>query len=285
MNRGVMGLETFNLIISSMRANRDKIKVAVLYHGGEPLLNKRFSQMVKEIKALEIPLVKTVSNGMLLNERAIVDIVESRLDMIELSLDGQSPSENDFIRRNCDYYTVVSNIKNLIAYKRQCKSETPQIFIASTQFISRYAYQCEEKEPEAPKYLVQEFSGEYLEGIAGFKNTYAIRWPQMQVLEEIYELYDDPCDRQSHNFCDHVENTVTVRWNGDIVPCCYDLTSQYVIGNIHQADLSTIWNNTQYLRLRRSIHEMNFIPLCDSCGVVKPKQFLIPREECLEVLR
>jgi radical SAM protein with 4Fe4S-binding SPASM domain len=268
-----------------MRANRDKIEVAVLYHGGEPLLNKRFPQMVKEIKALEIPLVKTVSNGMLLNERTIVDIVESRLDLIEFSLDGQSPSENDFIRRDCDYYTVVSNIKNLIAYKRQCKSETPQIFIASTQFISRHAYQCEEKEPEAPKYLVQEFSGDYLEGIAGFKNTYAIRWPQMQVLEEIYELYEDPCDRQSHNFCDHVENTLTVRWNGDIVPCCYDLTSQYVLGNIHQADLATIWNNTKYLRLRRSIHEMNFIPPCDSCGVVKRKQFLIPREECLEVFR
>ena len=285
MNRGVMGAETFDLIVSNVRANRHKVKVAVLYHGGEPLLNERFPQMAKQIKALGIPLVKTVSNGMLLNQRFIADIVESGLDMIEFSLDGESPSENDFFRRKADYHSVVSNVKRLIHYKRECKSKTPQVYIASTQFISRHAFQIESKEIPPPKYLVKEFSGVYSGEIAGFKTTYAIRWPDMRILDEIYELHEDPCDRQSRNFCDHVENTITVRWNGDIVPCCYDLTSQCVLGNIHQADLATIWNNRQYLRLRLSIREMNFMPLCDKCAVVKPKTFLVPREECLAVLR
>lgn len=27
-------------------------------------------------------------------------------------------------------------------------------------------------------------------------------------------------------------NTLTIRYNGDVIPCCYDLTSKLVMGNI-----------------------------------------------------
>ena len=40
----------------------------------------------------------------------------------------------------------------------------------------------------------------------------------------------------------NTENTITIRSNGDVVPCCYDLTSKLVMGNIRENSLAQIWN-------------------------------------------
>lgn len=281
MKRGIMKPETFSIVLHNIQVNVDSIKVVVLYHGGEPLLHKSFPEMVRQIKALGVPLVKTVSNGMLLTEATMADIISSGLDEIEFSLDGESPEENDFIRRNCDYATVVRNIKHFIQYKRKKKLKTPKIFISSTQFLTREVQCHKDMEPKAPDYLIKEFSGKYSVGVSGFKCTYAMRWPHMVVLEDIYETLKDPQDTKITNYCDHVLNTMTVRWNGDVVPCCYDLTSRCILGNIHQDDLMTIWNNNQYQRLRQSIATMNFIPICADCNVVKQNVYLTFKPEVM----
>jgi radical SAM protein with 4Fe4S-binding SPASM domain len=220
---------------------------------------------------------------MLLSETVSQDIVAAGLDAIEISLDGQSPEQNNIIRRNCNYGTVISNTKALIACKKQLQSDTPQIFIASTQFLDPKSASGHE-DPKPPDYLLEEFSGEYATEIRGFKSTWAMRWPHMEVLDEIFDLYQEPGDSEIRNACDHVENTVTIGWNGDVVSCCYDLTSRFVLGNIHQDDLSAIWNNKRYLGLRQSIAKMKFIPLCANCAVVKPKIFLLLKPDKHEAM-
>jgi radical SAM protein with 4Fe4S-binding SPASM domain len=95
----------------------------------------------------------------------------------------------------------------------------------------------------------------------------------MNVMEDVYDvLYTS---QESRNYCDQVNNTLTVRWNGDVVACCYDLTSQYILGNIHHNNLESIWNNERYLQLRQSINEMSFMPPCSTCNVVKPNAYLV----------
>jgi MoaA/NifB/PqqE/SkfB family radical SAM enzyme len=111
MSRGIMRAETFARILESVRAHLDAVKVVVMYHGGEPLLNKGFAGMVRQIKAAGVPFVKTVSNGMLLDERVISGLVASGLDALEVSLDGESAAQNDFVRRNVDAATVVGNLQ------------------------------------------------------------------------------------------------------------------------------------------------------------------------------
>lgn len=96
----------------------------------------------------------------------------------------------------------------------------------------------------------------------------------MEVDREIYDIYYDSRDKGNRNYCDLVDHTMTIRWNGDVVACCYDLTSKEVLGNVNQADLENIWNNPKYLSLRHSIDTMQFIPLCNNFNVVKPKVYL-----------
>ena len=107
-----MSNATFSKVLKDIRKNKDKIDVVVLYHGGEPQLNKHFfdwTHRVKEIKP-EI-FIKSVTNGMLLNQTNIRKTVLSSLDLIEISLDGTDPEDNEIIRRNSNSHKVVKNIK------------------------------------------------------------------------------------------------------------------------------------------------------------------------------
>ena len=285
MERGIMRDHIFDHILQSMRNNMDAIKVVVLYHGGEPLLHKGFADMVRRVKALGVPLIKTVSNGMIMTEKILTDIVECGLDVIEFSLDGDSSRENDFIRRECEYSTVVGNVKRLLDYRQRRNSHSPQIYLSSTRFLTKASGDSEGQDPNPPEHLIKEFGRPSAEGIAGFKCAWAMRWPHMEVLEDLYEVYQDPSRHEPNNFCDHVVNTMTVRWNGDVVACCYDLTSRYVLGNVKDDDLAVIWNNERYLHLRQSIDELNFIPLCANCNVVKPNVYLTLKPGILAQLR
>jgi radical SAM protein with 4Fe4S-binding SPASM domain len=283
MVRGIMRPDTLALALDNLRTHLDAVKVVVLYHGGEPLLHKGFADMTGEIKALGVPFVKTVSNGMLLSDRLIAGLVESGLDAIEFSLDGESPEQNDFIRRDADAATIIRNVRRLIRYKRATGSSRPQIFVSTTQLFRRESGRPVGELPPPPDWLVREFPPDAGE-IAGFKCAWAMRWPHMELLGDVYEVWQDPADTTVRDYCDNVENTVTVRWNGDVVACCYDLTSRYVLGNVHQDDLATIWNGRRSLALRRSIATRRFVPLCAACNVVNPGVYLTLKPDVLAKL-
>ena len=77
------------------------------------------------------------------------------------------------------------------------------------------------------------------------------------------------------NYCDHPINTITIRSNGDIVPCCYDLTSQIVMGNVMDQPLFTIFNGEKYNELRESIKKKDYISACENCNTVRPNVYLV----------
>lgn len=273
MARGIMSHETFSRLITQLEPHKGEIKVAVIYHGGEPLLNRAFPSMVKTVKALGIPFVKAVSNGMLLTESRCHEILDSGLDSIEFSLDGTSPAENNSIRKKSDYQTIIRNIKRFIQIRDDRKKTLPKILIATTQFLD--PEKPLQQQETAPSFLTDEFSGPYQDKIEGMKTTLAMRWPVMNIDSSSYDVYQDPKDTEDKNFCDHAVNTVTVRSNGDVVACCHDLTSKLVLGNIHKDDLGVIWNNENYLNLRKSIDTRQYVEPCENCSTVRPKVYLL----------
>jgi len=264
--------ETFESILRQVGSHWNLVRVVVLYHGGEPLLNKYFTNMVREIKARSVPLVKTVSNGMLLTKPLAEDIIASGLDAIEFSLDGESFEENNAIRRNCDGKKVLTNISILIEEKKRLGSATPAIYVATTQFKKK-RNDFQEQPISAPTYIT-EFLGRPLVDIAGFKSTFAMRWPDLHINRTLYEVITDPTPKTSHE-CDHVNSTMTIRWNGDVVPCCYDLTSKSNLGNILRDGIETIWNGPPFQQLRRNILEKRLADPCKWCNVLNPDVYLI----------
>jgi len=271
MDRGIMSMAIFNRILDSVRPHRNEIKVLVLYHGGEPLLNKRFFEMVSKLRE-ECPSVhvKTVSNGMILTEKITEALIRCGIDAIEFSLDGTSDEESKRIRVKSEPGIVINNIKRLIAKKRSLDVKKPDITISTTQFIDQDSTFPLVDSP-LPLWLQKAFPEDVT-----FKSTYAMRWPHMSLKGGEYELREDPHGADG-NECDHVLNTMTVRADGTVVPCCYDLTTRMPMGNVIETTLAKIWNGEEYQSLRRSITGRDYKSICNSCGVVRPQIFLMPK--------
>lgn len=269
-NRGVMSVETFEIALKEIKALGPR--VVVLYHGGEPFINKNIFDMIRQLKSCGVGFIKTVTNGMLLSQSMLLKIIQSGLDSIEFSLDGTSPEENDGIRVGCDYQKVSSLIKQLIALKRELLSDTPEVVVANCQIPSQS--ELEQGNAKIPNYIASDFS-QYDDNEIKFKTCFAIHWPGFPVDASKYRLSEPLGIEQTLDYCEHPMELITIRHNGDVVACCHDITSTYVLGNIKEAPIDRIWNNKRYRALRRSIKSKRYLPLCQNCHIVKPQRFLI----------
>ncbi|MHA2359342.1 MAG: radical SAM/SPASM domain-containing protein [Candidatus Thorarchaeota archaeon] len=270
-NRGLMSLETFEAVLKELEDINPR--VVVLYHGGEPFLNQNIFYMIEKIKDLGIGFVKTVTNGMLVEEERLRRIILSGLDSIEFSIDGNTAEENNRIRIGSDFDKIASTIKKLIDLKSELSSEIPEIFIANCQIPS--IQELERGNPEIPKYLVDEFS-EYNNNEINFKVYWSIFWSGMP-LETANYYFEESLEDSILNYCEHPHKLITIRHDGNIVACCYDTTSSYVLGNIHESSIRAIWNNELYQELRKNIHHRTPLPLCENCHIINPTRYLLKK--------
>jgi radical SAM protein with 4Fe4S-binding SPASM domain len=69
--------------------------------------------------------------------------------------------------------------------------------------------------------------------------------------------------------CSRIWNSLQILSNGEVVPCCIDYEAVMPMGNIADASLKTIWNNTAFQDLRRLHVARRFdeLPLCKDCTV------------------
>ena len=274
MARGVMGEEIFEKVLEEIRRHKTFIKVIVLYHGGEPLLNPHFCSMIERIKNIEDSFyVKTVSNGMALTKTCADQILMSGLDEIEFSLDGESSKESEFVRDKSSTERILKNIRGLIKLKKRTGAMNPAINIATVQFLRDAASLASSGEPPVPTWLEDIFGQDRA---VGFKTCYALEWPHMGNSGK-YDLL--ALGGQDSNACDHVINRMTIRADGSVVPCCHDMTSKLVMGNICHQSLADIWNGQGYQRLRQSIETKRYTSICANCPEVRPAKYLVPKFE------
>lgn len=251
---GIMEEKTFNQIFDQIKKYR--FEVIVLYHGGEPLLNKRFFEMAKKLKPLTKRL-RTTTNGSILDNDIIEKFLDIEFDEIDISMDGTSPEENNLIRIGSDYEKISKRVIQLIKMRNERKLSVPKITIANAQIPSDPDI---EEKAIIPKHLIETF--QEIQNDIKFSPFYTIQWPGMP------EKYSE-IKKPKGNFCDHVVNTITIRWNGDVVPCCYDLINTMVMGNILNERIEDIWNNEKYQKLRKDIDEFNPPNLCKNCLVLQ----------------
>ena len=274
MARGVMGPSTIDRVVEQVAANTPPFRVAVLYHGGEPLLNPRFFELARRIKDLGIPFVKTVSNGMRLTPDVDEAFLAGGLDAVEFSLDGDSPELNDAVRTRADFHVVVENVRRLA--QRVLQTDSPlRIEIATTQFQTLETIANGATAP-VPQHLAAAFEGLPVT----FKPTWAVQWPSGDHDADRFDAHLVPRD-DSPTTCGLLDETITIRANGEVVPCCYDLTSMEVLGNIHTESLAEIWRGSAYESLRRRFAATDYPELCAGCAWVTGPRYLVPRQEQL----
>lgn len=212
-------------------------RVLVLYHGGEPLLNKNLERMVDYAKERGVQKVVFNSNVSLLSSKRDL----SRVDELRVSFDGDTPEENNSIRIGSDFYLHAEKVRSLALSDKRPK--VIKIYNArhGTDYVARY--------------LVN-----YFEGCPNviFEGIQIRHWARLSN-EPI-----QPLDNVTH--CTALMETFTILSTGDVPMCCEDLQGDDIIGNVNKESPMDIWIR---MSLRREMfRQKNYPKLCQSCWVV-----------------
>lgn len=275
MQRTVMKPALFQRCLDELAKHPGAFRVVSLYQGGEPFLNKRFLEMPGRVKALGIPLVKTISNAMLIRPEQCGQIVTSGLDLIEISIDGDSAAESDHVRVKSRHEYIIGIVRNLVEAKRQLNPRF-RISISNTRFRDPDAYDLAVAVPSPAGFLREAFAD--IEDQLEYNPNWAMLWPSA-LPSAGYDLLHDDRPRPPPRRCDLLDDMLNIRADGQVVACCYDLTSRTNLGNISEQSLEEIWNGAAAREFRLRFGAGNYPELCRQCVVVTGNRYLVhPRQ-------
>ncbi len=219
------------------RIVRDAVAFGVdtlqLHFQGEPLLHKRFADMVAVAHRAGLT-THAFTNGLLLNEELSGRIIDAGLDLLRFSVDGASQAVYVKSRVGGDFAKVYRNMAAMARLARERRSGIRLIW----QCI---ALRDNEHELERARAMAAEIGVEFI------VKTLAPTDPALAPLNPALR-------RQLHlKPCKDIYRAMFVYWNGDVVTCCFDQAGAHVVGNLGGQTLQELWNGRAWRRLRRRI--------------------------------
>ncbi|GAI52668.1 unnamed protein product, partial [marine sediment metagenome] len=103
------------------------VKDWLISGGGEPFVRAGIVEVMKEIKKSDM-YGDIITNGTLLTEEIIKDLVEANWDRIRFSIDGSNASTHNYLRgKKGAFSKTTNNIKLFEEYKNKMKKEKPSL--------------------------------------------------------------------------------------------------------------------------------------------------------------
>lgn len=299
---GDMEMEVFARIIEGLKSFSP---VPMVFFGGvgEPLAHPRIIEMIAQAKAIKA-WVELITNGTMLTRSMAKELIHHGLRKLWVSIDGAKPASYADVRLGAALPEVIKNIMNFreechlappprpelgivfVAMKRNI-ADLPEVLNLGTKLGAKdflvtnvLAYA-----PELKEEIL------YTRALGDFAWGGALILPKMDLNEETREPFywvmrsgknvTFPGDqlRETKDYCPFIESgSTSISWQGEVSPCLPLLHShkhffdngeryarKYVVGNLRQQDLKTLWNDPEYVALRERLKKFDFSP-CTICG-------------------
>lgn len=268
-NRGILKPSAFKRILEQFAELDFVPRVVVLYHGGEPLINKHLEQYIATFKALGVSKTVITTNASLLTAKRAEGLVAAGLDEIKISFDGASAAENDLIRIGGDFRRDASNVKTLLRIRELLEKTTPSVRISNVRIaniaeLTDLLKEGQEFFSKPPNYLIEAFGVENI----SFQSLPAMQWPGM--VDEGSGSFVAPLQNKV-NYCASLFETFSVLTNGNVVACCNDLIEARIFGNVFKNSIFEIWHSDEFAEFRRQFRANIYSEPCSSCVVISPR--------------
>ncbi|HDY88461.1 MAG TPA: radical SAM protein [bacterium] len=240
--KGTMELSTFKKCVDEI-SEKSETKAIKFGLWGEPFLNKRFKEMLEYAKSKGL-IIHAITNGFFLDRQDIW----KNLDMLNISMQGLTKKEYQYLRNNKNYDQLVENIKFVMSH-----DERP--------YVNLSAWILDEMEEE-----VENFKKHWLEIVdsVGVGRTHVTRLHK--------EAPENIAKRQTAPFrskpCNQVRTRLSVYWDGTVSPCCGDYETILNLGNVSEMSLKQIWDSEKINHLRKILatSDWSSIPFCSECN-------------------
>lgn len=251
VKKELMHWDLFETAVNQLMEFPEEVKQISLSCHGEPMCNKNLPKMVKYIKSKGIKSrISIHTNASLLDERVAIELAESKIDKIVVSLQGlNAQSYNEICGFNIDYDKFYNNLKAL--YNNKSASTTINIKIVDVAVGNREEF-FDKFSPIADNVFVEKV-------VPIWKDTGSSSKPK-----DMKNKFGDKFPYQE--CCPLIFNTIVVAPDGDVYPCT-QILSEERLGNILEKSLLELWNSDmRYELLRR---QLTLCPpeSCNGCGI------------------
>ncbi|MBI4427758.1 MAG: SPASM domain-containing protein [Ignavibacteriales bacterium] len=241
----------------------DRSFLVQLYFQGESYLNPRFFDMIAYAERFNL-FTETSTNAHFLTDENCRKTIEAGLDRLVISIDGTTQDVFEKYRVRGSLQKVLEGTRRLIEWKRKLRSRKPYTVF---QFI---VFSHNEHQIADVKRLGKEI------GV----NDVTIKSAQIYQFEKKVELmpkenrysryeknngeYHIKSDLGNH--CWYLWHTANITWDNKSVPCCFDKSAKYEIGNIADGSFEELWRSKKYQQFRQAIlHGRKNIDICQNC--------------------
>ncbi len=255
---GFMSFELFKKIVDDAIKNRIPFKAIVLDAFGEPLLDPLLFKKIRYIKDNSNYMVAFSTNANLLNKEKAKKLLDSGLDILNISLNATTKSEYEKIMKGLDYNTTIKNIKNFIKEKEKRKLSEPRIII-NTVVVN-------ENKKNVKKFLNK--WKKHAIASATMSENWGGSVDLKSPLKLVYKQKKWPCKR--------IWFDMYVFWDGKVSLCCRDYDGKQIIGDLKKQSIMQVWKGKK-LKEMRKLHlkeEFDKINICKNCDfMVKSSTF------------
>jgi len=248
--RGIMDFSLFKKIVNDCKELDLSESTIFLHKEGEPFTDELIIDRIIYIKD-QLPNLKQLyvsTNGSLLDEGKIVNLLNSGLDKLCVSLDATTKETYSVIRRQLDFEKVLKNVNDLIYWKKELGSK---LKISLQMVVS-----------DINKHEVEEFKKLWLDKVdqVSIKTMHSY-------LDGGMSSFAKSKDREQKSICFDPFNRIVIHRDGLCGVCCWDYDNVIVAGDTAKNTIQEIFNGEVFNQVRR-IHEekkCNELEPCNRC--------------------
>ena len=229
---GFMEFDLFKKIID----DSPDLEHLCMHNWGEPLLHKDIFKMIEYAKNKGVNYVVMNTNGTLLTDKMIDQIVDSKLDIIRFSIDG---SAETFKRvRGVELKKIEQNINKLKNVKEIRRPELKMGVVFTIE---------EDTEGDVEDYIT------HWEQIVDH-----VRLQPKLITSPRTEICPEPFGKDY--------GKLVVLWDGRVIPCCVDYNANLTIGSVQNNTIQNLWKNEKMELLRKQHLNGQFPDTCANCN-------------------
>jgi len=229
---GFMEFDLFKKIID----DSPDLEHLCMHNWGEPLLHKDIFKMIEYAKNKGVNYVVMNTNGTLLTDKMIDQIIDSKLDIIRFSIDG---SAETFKRvRGVELKKIEQNINKLKNVKEIRRPELKMGVVFTIE---------EDTEGDVEDYIT------HWEQIVDH-----VRLQPKLITSPRTEVCPEPFGKDY--------GKLVVLWDGRVIPCCVDYNANLTVGSVQNDTIQNLWKNEKMDLLRKQHLNGQFPDTCANCN-------------------
>jgi radical SAM protein with 4Fe4S-binding SPASM domain len=252
-----MDFELYKKIVKDLLLFQEKVEVLRLYKDGEPLLNKKFVDMIKYAKDIgACNRIDTTTNAALLTPKLGKEIANAGLDRINISIEGINNDQyKNFSNVNLEFSRVLNNVREFYEVKGKCD----MLVKINGDHLS-----------EKDKLLFLDLFGNitdkiYIEHVMSCWPNFDLKAYGVTVNQErgIYGQIIKEVD-----ICPYVFYSFAINSDGLVSVCFLDWARKMVVGDVKYESVTAIWNGEKMKKYRKLMLDGNRKkhPQCGNCG-------------------